>query len=202
MSRTIRLLERHTLQLPKGSVALISCASDARQWWPGQDLFEATQSLGRAQWRTHSGRSCRWLQKTRVVYSRATIVKGFLNRLLVKLGVRPAPKPPAPQQPKIDWKAKATEAMDRAKSSEAEARQHAKRVEKLQAAIEKLQRRDVEFKKMEEQLAALERELTVAREHLMVVEVKLDILEGAANVLDARTRTATRPQARETGAAV
>jgi chromosome segregation ATPase len=42
---------------------------------------------------------------------------------------------------------------------------------------------------MQSRLAETERALTLAREHLSAIEVKLEILEGAANVLDARTRT-------------
>jgi hypothetical protein len=141
------------------------------------------------------------VSNTRVVYS-PTIVKRFFNRLFVRPGIAPAPSPQLANEPKVNWKAKAAEAMNRARSSEAEAKQQAKRVEKLTAVIEKLQHRDVEFKKLQEQLAAVERELTVAREQLMVVEVKLDILEGAANALDARTRTAARSHTRETGAVV
>ena len=47
---------------------------------------------------------------------------------------------------------------------------------------------------MLKRLIEAEQELAAARNHLMVVEVKLDILEGAANVLDARTRTAPAQQ--------
>jgi len=99
-----------------------------------------------------------------------------------------------------DWKAKAAEANARAKAFEAEAQHEAQRAEKYKATIEKLQRQTADVEKLRERLIVAERELTVAREHLMAVEVKLDILEGAANVLDARTRLAIRPQPRETGA--
>jgi chromosome segregation ATPase len=103
---------------------------------------------------------------------------------------------------KTDWKAKAGEAIARAKALEAELKHQAKRVEKLKGLAVKLEQRDAELEKLRERLATAERELSVAREHLMAVEVKLDILEGAANVLDARTRAAIRPQPRETGAPV
>ena len=143
-------------------------------------------------------------------------MKRFLLRLLAVFGLAPArrsadarpPKvaPPPPPQPaedrKIDWKARAAEAMTRAKTSEAEARQQAKRAEKFRAAAEKLQQRNGDLEKLQERLANAERDLAVAREYLMAIEVKLDILEGAANVLDARTRTAIRHQHSETGASV
>jgi septal ring factor EnvC (AmiA/AmiB activator) len=140
--------------------------------------------------------------RARVLYSRPIIVKPFLKRLLVGLGGSAPPKPAEAREPKIDWKAKAAEAIERAHAAEREARHRAKAAEKLEALVEKLRRRDLELQKLREQLAVVERELTAAREQLMVVEVKLDILEGAANVLDARTRTATLQQPRETGAAV
>jgi hypothetical protein len=73
--------------------------------------------------------------------------------------------------------------------------------EEARAAVER-GGRDNEFTRLERQLADTERELVLAREHLMAVEVKLDILEGAANVLDARLRTAARQQRAESGAAV
>jgi hypothetical protein len=55
---------------------------------------------------------------------------------------------------------------------------------------------------IEARLAETERALATARDHLNAIEVKLQILEGAANVLDARTRTATQRQQAKTGAAV
>lgn len=129
-----------------------------------------------------------------------------MRRLLKRLLADPAPpaaaKPQAGDDRKADWKARAADAISRAKTFEAEARQQAKRAEKYKAIAEKLQHRESEIEKLRERLATAERELTVAREHLMAVEVKLDILEGAANVLDARTRTAIRTQPRETGAPV
>jgi|SRR5688500_17883882 hypothetical protein len=141
------------------------------------------------------------LPRARVVYSPLT-VKRFLQRLLAGPLPPPVAKPHDGDDRKPDWKARAAEAMARAKTLEAEARQQAKRADKFKAAAEKLQQREPEFEKLRERLAAAERELTIAREHLMAVEVKLDILEGAANVLDQRTRVAIRPQPRETGATV
>jgi hypothetical protein len=143
-------------------------------------------------------------------------VKRFLVRLLAVFGLAPArlsavarqPETTAPSLPqpaqdrKAEWKAKAGEAMARAKTFEAEARQQAKRAEKFRALADKLLQRNGELEKLQERLANAERDLAVAREHLMAIEVKLDILEGAANVLDARTRTAVRQQHSETGASV
>jgi phage shock protein A len=129
-------------------------------------------------------------------------VKRFLSRLLGVPGAPPSRPAGDGERDKTNWKAKAAEALDRAKAFERDARHQAQRADKLQGIVESLEHRDAEVERLREQLAAVERELTVAREQLMVVEVKLDILEGAANVLDARTRVATRPQAQETGAAV
>ncbi len=128
-------------------------------------------------------------------------MKGLLKRLLAEPQAPVAAKP-HDEDRKVDWKARAAEAMARAKSLEGEARQQAKRLEKFRALAEKVQQRDAEVEKLRERLTTAERDLTVAREHLMAVEVKLDILEGAANVLDARTRSAVRSQPRETGAPV
>jgi hypothetical protein len=100
-----------------------------------------------------------------------------------------------------DWKAKATEAISRAKQFEEQARHEAKRAEKFKVAAERLEKRTAAFDELASRLKEVERELAVAREHLMAIEVKLDILEGAANVLDVRTRTAIQQQA-ETGARV
>jgi chromosome segregation ATPase len=128
-------------------------------------------------------------------------VKRLLKRLLGDPAA-PATAKPHDDERKVDWKARAAEAIARVKTLEAEARQQAKRIEKFKAAAGKLQQRDAEIDKLRERLVTAERDLTVAREHLMAVEVKLDILEGAANVLDARTRSAIRSQPRETGAPV
>lgn len=55
---------------------------------------------------------------------------------------------------------------------------------------------------MQARLAETERALAIAREHLNAIEVMLEILEGAANVLDARTRTSPEHEFGKTGAAV
>jgi septal ring factor EnvC (AmiA/AmiB activator) len=68
------------------------------------------------------------------------------------------------------------------------------RIEKLREAVEHANRRRGDVQGMLKRLVEAEQELIAARNHLMVVEVKLDILEGAANVLDARTRTTPAPQ--------
>jgi hypothetical protein len=129
-------------------------------------------------------------------------VKQFLKRLLAGPTPSVAVQQQTGEERKADWKAKAAEAMARAKALESQVHQQMKRAEKFRAVAEKLQNREAEFEKMRERLATAERELAVAREHLMAVEVKLDILEGAANVLDIRTRAAVRPQPRESGAPV
>ena len=103
---------------------------------------------------------------------------------------------------KVDWKAKASEAMARAKEFEVEAKHQAKRAEKFRLAAERWEQRAADFDALNARLRELERELAVAREHLMAVEVKLDILEGAANVLDVRTRAAIHQPTAETGARV
>ena len=75
----------------------------------------------------------------------------------------------------------------------------ARRVDKLREAVEQANRRRGDVQDVLKRLIEAEQELAAARNHLMIVEVKLDILEGAANVLDARTRTTP---ARQPGAAV
>jgi septal ring factor EnvC (AmiA/AmiB activator) len=79
------------------------------------------------------------------------------------------------------------------KISEQELAKHAHRIDKLNEAVQHANRRRGDVEGMLKRLVEAEQELTAARNHLMVVEVKLDILEGAANVLDARTRTASAP---------
>jgi uncharacterized protein involved in exopolysaccharide biosynthesis len=101
---------------------------------------------------------------------------------------------------KVDWKAKASDAIARAKEFEAEAKQQAKRAEKFRAAAERWEKRAADFDALNAKLRDLERELAVAREHLMAVEIKLDILEGAANVLDIRTRATIHQTPAEAGA--
>jgi DNA repair exonuclease SbcCD ATPase subunit len=94
------------------------------------------------------------------------------------------------------WKGKADqaqEALKKAQASAAEVRRNLERCEARAADMQTLQQR----------LAESERALIIAREQLMAIEVKLDILEGAANVLDARTRTVImRGKTTERGAPV
>jgi hypothetical protein len=126
--------------------------------------------------------------------------------VLTPLGNTPPPKAAKRNgatdvdDPKADWKTKATEAIARAKQYEAEARQQTKTAEKFRQLFERSEKKAAEFDEINARLKDLERELAIAREHLMAVEVKLDILEGAANVLDVRTRAAIHQPPVETGA--
>lgn len=88
------------------------------------------------------------------------------------------------------------------KELQSETARQAQVIRKTHAAAERQRQRDEEIERLREQLASTERELILAREHLMAVEVKLDILEGAANVLDARTRTAVGQPQRPSGVPV
>jgi hypothetical protein len=136
-------------------------------------------------------------------------MRRLLNGVLAALGLVSARRHQALQQQlaelkagAVAWKAKANEAGERAKSLEQEVRRQSQLAEKAKAAADKAARKQVEFDALVARLQHAERELAGAREHLMLIEVKLDILEGAANVLDARTRTAVPRSAGETGAAV
>ena len=80
------------------------------------------------------------------------------------------------------------------KSKERELFKQSRRVDKLRKSIEQSNRHRADLESLLKRLIEAEQELAAARNHLMVVEVKLDILEGAANVLDARTRTTTAQQ--------
>ena len=108
------------------------------------------------------------------------------------------------------WKGKADqahEAMREAQAAAAEARKQLQRAEKLRAdaetRAERNAQRALDVDGLQKRLSESERALAIAREQLMAIEVKLDILEGAANVLDARTRTVvTRRTAAERGAPV
>ena len=101
------------------------------------------------------------------------------------------------------WKKRATRAAARTRDLEQQLQQ---RLQQQHASLKEtnaeLHRQHAEFANMQTQLTETERALALAREHLMAIEVKLDILEGAANVLDARTRTSTKRQPDTTGAAV
>lgn len=90
-----------------------------------------------------------------------------------------------------------TEIADAAKAlklKERELVKQAQRVDKLRNSVEKANRHRGDVASLLKRLLEAEQELAAARNHLMIVEVKLDILEGAANVLDARTRTTTAQQ--------
>ncbi|HEY1303426.1 MAG TPA: hypothetical protein VGF24_07765 [Vicinamibacterales bacterium] len=80
------------------------------------------------------------------------------------------------------WKAKADQAHEALKQVQSIAAETRQKLERAEA-------RAVDLQALQQRLAESERALTIAREQLMAIEVKLDILEGAANVLDARTRT-------------
>lgn len=129
-------------------------------------------------------------------------MKGLLSRLLAVFGLVPARRYRAlvaqVEQLKtasLNWKTQAVTAMDRSKTFEKESRRHAQLVEKLRASGEASRERDDMTDRLRTRLVDAERELIAAREHLMAIEVKLDILEGAANVLDARLRTAVTTSA-------
>ena len=89
----------------------------------------------------------------------------------------------------LAWKTKAAEAMERAKSLEAEVKRQAQTIHRLETTTEKLRQRQDEIERLlRVRLVEAEQALGLAREHLMAIDTKLDILEGAANGLDARTR--------------
>ena len=73
-------------------------------------------------------------------------------------------------------------------------KRHIQLLRHARADVERLRLREAEFDKIGEQLTETERALAITREQLMAIEVKLDILEGAANVLDARTRSSIERQ--------
>lgn len=128
-------------------------------------------------------------------------MKKLAIRLLAALGLAPA-RAVASQANMIAeakagslaWKTRASEAMERVRSLEAEVKRQAKLIQTLTASSEKLRLRQEDITNLTARLAETEQALALAREHLMMVDVKLDILEGAANVLDARTRRAISKQ--------
>lgn len=91
-------------------------------------------------------------------------------------------------------KAEIADAAKTLKLKERELVKQAQRVDKLRNTVEKANRQRGDVASLLKRLIEAEHELAAARNHLMIVEVKLDILEGAANVLDARTRTTTAQQ--------
>jgi hypothetical protein len=88
-----------------------------------------------------------------------------------------------------DWKRQFIEASKRTATLDREVR----RLAKAQRLEDTEHLRDADrtrlLQEMHARMETAVRDLTLAREHLASVEVKLDIVEGAANVLDARTRT-------------
>ena len=139
-------------------------------------------------------------------------MKNVIVRLLAAIGLVPARRyvrlSNELNRELRTWQKRAGKATDRVAALE-------RRIEELQ---KELQRQVQKMKKarpvgerelpdlapMEARLVEAERAAALAREHLMAIEVKLDILEGAANVLDARTRTtpSLQPRPDKTGAAV
>ena len=108
----------------------------------------------------------------------------------------------------------ASDAQKALRDAKEESERHAHRVEKLKADIDRLkadferkydedrrglaqmdQKRATAVDGFADRLASAERELADARDVLMAIDVKLAILEGAANVLDARTRTGSDAEA-------
>ena len=91
------------------------------------------------------------------------------------------------------WKKRAVKSGARTTELEQQLKDQVLRLKEARAAAEQkvslTGRDEAEWKAMQSRLAESERALAIAREQLMAIEVKLDILEGAANVLDARTRS-------------
>jgi chromosome segregation ATPase len=91
------------------------------------------------------------------------------------------------------WRTKLEDSQKRLEHAEERAAREAQRLEKFKAesardAVRE-KKRNIDMPALEKRLDDADGTLVTARDHLMSVEVKLDILEGAANVLDARTRT-------------
>lgn len=137
-------------------------------------------------------------------------MKRFLRRLLAVFGLAPASAVASQAQlvaesrkGSLTWKNRAGEATARVKALEAEVKRQTHLNDKLRSSTEKLRLRHDEIEKLlRERLVEAEHALIVAREQLMVIDAKLDILEGAANVLDARTRTAISKPRNETVAPI
>lgn len=120
----------------------------------------------------------------------------MLTKLAARLGLVPAHRYDALRRvadesrtASLAWKDRAGDLTRKVEKSEAELKRHMRRLRHARADLERLQQREAEFERLREQLAQTEQALAVAREQLTAIEVKLDILEGAANVLDARTRS-------------
>ena len=137
-------------------------------------------------------------------------MKQFLIKVLASLGLVSArryavlaERVEALKHETRTWKKRADRSDERVKALAAEIERYARIVKELRASIEQANpEQGRELSAMQARLEETERELNLAREHLMAIEVKLDILEGAANVLDARTRTVSHRKPSETGAAV
>ena len=86
-----------------------------------------------------------------------------------------------------EWKKRATKLARRERTLEQQAHELERQLKKMQRQTRPIA--DSDLTVMQTRLADTERALTLAREHLNAIEVKLEILEGAANVLDARTRS-------------
>ena len=136
-------------------------------------------------------------------------MKTILAKLATLLGVVSSRRYAALQHRADDFRAEAkvwkkqTERLTaRAERAEAELKRHVQLLKRARTDLERVGQRETEYDRIHTQLTRTERALGVAREQLMAIEVKMDILEGAANVLDARTRAATRRQPDKTSAAV
>jgi len=130
-------------------------------------------------------------------------VKRLVIKLLAAVGLAPARRYAMASRQAHElavevrvWKKRATKSDARVRELEQQLKDQIHRLKEARAAAEKkanLTGRDqAEWKAMQSRLAESERALAIAREQLMAIEVKLDILEGAANVLDARTRSAVQ----------
>jgi chromosome segregation ATPase len=137
-------------------------------------------------------------------------VNAILTKLAARLGLVPAHRYDSMRRA-IDesragssaWKEKAGELSKKFENSEAERTRQTRQLRHAREELQRLRQREAEFDRLREQITQTEQALVLAREQLMAVEVKLDILEGAANVLDARTRTSPQRQpGPATGAAV
>ena len=130
---------------------------------------------------------------SRVVYSPLS-VKRVIVRALAVIGLVPARRYHEASRrateltrDRDDWKKRATKLARRERTLEHQAHELERQLKKMQRQARPIA--DGDLTVMQTRLTETERALTLAREHLNAIEVKLEILEGAANVLDARTRT-------------
>jgi chromosome segregation ATPase len=148
------------------------------------------------------------------VYSRLRRADGSLNVILTKIAARfgfvPLHRYDALRRANdeartatLAWKEKAGDLLKKLERSDTQLKRHIRALRHARADVDKLQQRVAEFDRLREQLGQTDEALMIAREQLTAIEVKLDILEGAANILDARTRTVPQQQpVPTTGAAV